>query len=150
MHLDLEARLARVAQRRARLNILMSEVEAGVGPVVAASVFTLCLRLSFSLFTNFSMVAKMFSGDQPDAFLYLFYPRSILKIVALVGLAHAGQRLKDEVRISFKRFLYFNFKCKQANFGELLLNAITTSDRNFLPSTFNFQVQLKFFIRSED
>jgi len=97
-HPDLEVKLARVARRRARLNILVAEVEAGLGPVVAASVVTLCLRLSFSVFTNFTMVAKMFSGEHPDPFLYLFYPRSFFKGITLLGLAHAGQRLKDEVR----------------------------------------------------
>jgi len=88
-----------VAYKRAQLNNLVSEVGSGVGPVVAASVITLCLRLSFSLFTNFSMAMDMFSGRKMPTLgnILLVYPRTIFKSIVLAGLAHSGQRLKDEV-----------------------------------------------------
>jgi hypothetical protein len=96
--IDLENLLARVAQRRAQLNILVSEVNGGIGPVVAASVFTLCFRLSYSLFTNFSMAAEIFSGKMPSlATMLILYPRTFFKSLVLVRLGHSGQKLTDEV-----------------------------------------------------
>jgi len=83
--------------------MLVSEVESGVGPVVAASVVTLCLRISFSLFTNFWMAMDMFTtGKMPSVGnLLIVYPRTIFKTIVLAALAHSGQRLKDEVRLKF-------------------------------------------------
>ena len=96
--IDLENLLARVAKRRGQLNNLVSEVNGGIGPVVAASVFTLCFRLSFSLFTNFSMAAEIFSGKMPSlATMLILYPRTFFKSIVLVCLAHSGQKLADEV-----------------------------------------------------
>jgi len=97
---DLEHLLARIAHKRAQLNILVAEVGSGIGPVVAASVITLCLRLSFSLFTNFSMAMEMFTSGKMlnlGDILVVYPARTILKAVVLVALAHSGQRLNDEV-----------------------------------------------------
>jgi len=77
----------------------MAKVESGIGPMVAVSVVTLCLRLSFTLFTNFSMTVVMLTGGKlpPLTNLLLVYPRTVLKSIVLAGLAHSGQRFKNEV-----------------------------------------------------
>jgi hypothetical protein len=101
---DLESVLALVAQKRVHLNALVSEINGGLGPVVAASVVTLCLRLSFSLFTNFSMAAAIFSGKMPSlSTILILYPRTFLKSLVLILLAHSGQNLADEVCFNYKR-----------------------------------------------
>jgi len=143
---DLEHLLARIAHKRAQLNILVSEVGSGIGPVVAASVITLCLRLSFSLFTNFSMAMEMFTSGKMLNLgdILVVYPRTILKAVVLVGLAHSGQRLNDEVHsIELTHYHMFTKMRKlQAAKSQLLVDSIASSNQ-FLPKHIIWQVGIK-------
>jgi hypothetical protein len=97
---EMELLLARVAKKRAKLNDLMADTESGLGPLVAATIFTICLCVSFSTFANFSLATKVLSGSfSSSAVFILSSMRMILKIVHLLQLAHSGQRLVEEVKI---------------------------------------------------
>jgi hypothetical protein len=97
---DLEMHLARVARQRTQLNAFAEEVGAGVGPVVAVTVFAVTVRLSCTLLINVKTGFYMYSTGQlpPLTDLFIAYPRTILVSFMLAALAHAGQGLKDEVR----------------------------------------------------
>jgi hypothetical protein len=98
--IELERLLAQIAKKRAKLNDLMADTESGLGPLVAATIFTLCLRLSFATFANFSVAMKVLSGSLSSfTVVILASLRMILKIVILLQLAHSGQRLVEEVKI---------------------------------------------------
>lgn len=89
---------AHVAFKRMQINKLVAMVDEGVGPMLAATVISLSIRLAFSIFANFTVALEMFSGKIPSlANLVLIFLRSFLETVTLVSLANAGQSLKNEV-----------------------------------------------------
>jgi len=98
---EMELLLARVAKKRAKLNNLMAVTESGIGPLVAATIFTLCLCLSFTTFANFSIALKFLSGSPLSSFTVVIVSslRMVLKIILLLQLAHSGQQLVEEVTI---------------------------------------------------
>jgi hypothetical protein len=97
---ELERLLAQIAKKRAKLSDLMGDTESGLGPLVAASIFTLCLRLSYATFANFSVAMKVLSGSLSSfTVVILSSLRMILKTVILLQLAHSDQLLVEEVKI---------------------------------------------------
>jgi hypothetical protein len=69
-------------------------------PLVAATIFTLCLRLSFATFANFSVAMGVLSGSSSSLTVFILSSlRLILKLVILLQLAHCGQQLVEEVKI---------------------------------------------------
>lgn len=97
----MEYLLAWAAKKRAKLNELMADTESGLGPMVAATILTICLRLSFMAFANLSAIMKVLSGA-PTSLINVFSIslRLILKTIALLQLAHCGQQFVEEVNMS--------------------------------------------------
>jgi hypothetical protein len=98
--IEREEMLAHVALKRMQINKLMAMVDEGVGPMLAATVIALSVRLAFSIFTNLTLAQEMFSGKIPSyTTLAQVYPRTLIESVTLVCLANAGQSLKNEVKL---------------------------------------------------
>lgn len=96
--IEQEKMLSRVAQKRMQINKLMAMVDEGVGPMLAVTVIALCIRLAFSLFTNFSVALDMFSGKILSLSTAVkIFLRTLLECFVLVYLSTAGQSLKNEV-----------------------------------------------------
>jgi hypothetical protein len=105
--IEQEEMLSYVAQKRMKINKLMAMVDEGVGPILAATVIALCIRLAFSLFTNFSVVLDMFSGKILSfSTVAKIFLRALLECFVLVYLSNAGQSLKNEVVIC----IFFDLK----------------------------------------
>jgi hypothetical protein len=77
--IEQEEMLSRVALKRMQINKLMAMVDEGVGPMLAATVIALSVRLAFSIFTNLTMAQEMFSGKRAKPPLFQLWCRSILE-----------------------------------------------------------------------
>lgn len=95
---ELEYLLSWAAKKRAELTELMADTEKGLGSMVAASIFSICLRLSYMLFANLFTAMKALSGTLSVTGVFRTSVRVILKIIILLQLAHSGQLLADEVK----------------------------------------------------
>jgi hypothetical protein len=95
---DLESILTAVAKERALLNEEVANVIGNIGPMVFLTVITLCIRLSFITFLNFSATFGMITRTATFSTSLLFmYARAVTKVILLVRVSNSGQRLKDEV-----------------------------------------------------
>jgi hypothetical protein len=95
---DLESILTAAAKERALLNEEVANVIENIGPMVFVTVITLCIRLSFIIFLNFSATFGMITGTATFSTSLLFmYARAVTKVILLVRVSNSGQRLKDEV-----------------------------------------------------
>ncbi|XP_059490059.1 uncharacterized protein LOC132205166 isoform X2 [Neocloeon triangulifer] len=123
--IDLEHMLARVAKHRVQFNSLIDDVNRGLGPILATTVIVLCIRLSFGIFSNFAMSTLIINKDAVPNFtsLFLVYPRTAVKIIVLVSLAHAGERFNSEIARSSH-----------------LLDCISTSNQFYPPIVF-YQIE---------
>jgi hypothetical protein len=134
--IEREEMLARVALKRLQINKFMALVDEGVGPMVAATVIALSVRLAFSIFINLTVAQGMFLGKIPSySTLAQVYPRTLIESVTLVCLANAGQSLKNEVNLSYcisVNYPSYN-TLLQAIKGQLLLDTIITSSYSLPP-----------------
>ncbi|XP_065336794.1 uncharacterized protein LOC135937565 [Cloeon dipterum] len=123
--MDLEFILARVAKKGVELSALIESSNRGLGPLVAITVLTLCMRLSFTTYCTyylFSLIVSRGLEDISIGTLFSLIPRSLLKVAILVTFANAGQRLNNEA-------------AKTSH----LLDLISVSNRLF-PSIICFQI----------
>jgi hypothetical protein len=95
---DLESILTAAAKERALLNEEIANMIGNIGPMVFVTVITLCIRLCFIIFLNFSATFGMIAGTTTFSTSLLFmYGRAVTKAIVLVRVSNSGQRLKDEV-----------------------------------------------------
>jgi hypothetical protein len=95
---DLESILSAAAKERALLNEEVANAIGNIGPMVFVTVITLCIRLSFVIFANFSVTFGMIQRTTEFSTSLLFlYARAATKAILLVRVCNSGQRLKDEV-----------------------------------------------------
>jgi hypothetical protein len=95
---ELESILTAAAKERALMNEEVANVAGNIGPMVFLTVITLCIRLSFIIFLNFSATFGVITGTATfSTSLFLMYARAITKVILLVRVSNSGQRLKDEV-----------------------------------------------------
>ncbi|CAB3380868.1 Hypothetical predicted protein [Cloeon dipterum] len=97
--MDLEFILARIAKKGVELSALIESSNRGIGPLVAITVLTLCMRLSFTTYCTyylFSLIVSNGIEDHSIGTLFSLIPRSLLKVAILTTFANAGERLNNE------------------------------------------------------
>ena len=95
---ELESILTAAAKERALLNEEVANLIGKIGPMVFITAITLCIRLSFVIFGNFSATLTMYQNPSTFTISLLFlYARAVTKVILLVRVSNSGQCLKDEV-----------------------------------------------------